>query len=173
MKDILDAVYLWSYKKLLTPWIMKYEILSSKHDYYVIPGISNNRYIKSYLYNRKKNVSINGFDFGLTEVKCRVPQGYALRPLLFFLYIHDLDEATKFCKVHHCADYTNLIYLDKFIKKLNKVVNFHLINMVYQLNARKILLNAKKVKLVIFKFKGKQFDGKIKLKLSRNSFFAN
>lgn len=54
MKDILDAVYLWSYKKLLTPWIMKYEILSSKHDYYVIPGISNNRYIKSYLYNRKK-----------------------------------------------------------------------------------------------------------------------
>ena len=110
---------------------MKYEILSSKHDYYVIPGISNNRYIKSYLYNRKKNVSINGFDFGLTEVKCRVLQGYALGPLLFFVYIHDLDEATKFCKVHQCADYTYLIYLDKFIKKLNKVVNFHLINLVY------------------------------------------
>ena len=113
---------------------------------------------------------MNGFDFGLTEVKCRVPQGYALGPLLFFVYIHDLDEATKFCKVHQCADYTYLIYLDKFIKKLNKVVNFHLINLVYQLNARKILLNIKKVKLVIFKFKGKEFDDKIKLKLSRNSF---
>ena len=24
MKDVLDAVYLWTYKKLLTQWIMKY-----------------------------------------------------------------------------------------------------------------------------------------------------
>ena len=81
--DILDVVYLWTYKR----------------DCYGIQGISNN-WFKSYLSNRKQFVSINGYDSELAEINCGVPQGSVLRLPLFLLYINDLDQAIKFCKVH-------------------------------------------------------------------------
>ena len=54
---------------------------------------------------------INGYDSGLAETKCVVFQGSVLGPLLFLLYINDLNQAIKFCKVHHFADDTNLFYI--------------------------------------------------------------
>ena len=92
-----------------------HEIMLSKLDYYGIRGISNN-WFKSYLSNRKQFVSI-GYDSGLAEINCGVPQDAVLGPLLFLLYINDLNQAIKFCKVHHFADDTNLLYLGKSIKK--------------------------------------------------------
>ena len=73
--------------------------------------------------------------------------------------------------MRHFADDANLLYLGKSIKKLNKLVNFDLKNLVYWLNVNKISLFIKKAELVIFKSKGKQFDGEIKLKLSRKTLF--
>ena len=147
-----------------------HQILLSKLDYYGIWGLSNN-WFKSYLSNRKHFVSLNGYDSELAKINCDVPQGYVLRPLLFLLYINDINQAIKFCKVHHFADDTNLLYLGKSIKKLNKLVNIDLKNLLYWLNANKISLNVKKTELVIFKSKQKQFDGEIKLKLSRKRLF--
>ena len=119
-----------------------HEILLSKLDYYGIRGISNN-WFKSYLSNCKKFVSINGYDSGLAETNCGVPQGFVLGPLLFLLYINDLNQAIKFCKAHHFAD-DNLLYLGKSIKKLNKLVNLDLKNLFYWLNPNNIPLNVKK-----------------------------
>ena len=134
-----------------------HQILLSKLDYYGVQGISNN-WFKSYLSNCKQFVSINGYDSELAEINCGVPQGSVLGPLLFLLYINDLNQAIKFCKVHHFADDTNLLYLGKSIKKLNKLVNIDLKNLLYWLNANKISLNVKKTELVIFKSKQKQFE---------------
>ena len=64
-----------------------------------------------------------------------------------------------------------MLYLGKSIKKLNKLVNFDLKNLVYWLNAKKISLNIKQTELIIFKSKRKQFDGEIKSKLSRKRLF--
>ena len=158
---------MWAYRKLLT---LDHKILLSNLDYYGIRGISNN-WFKSYLPNCKQFISINGYDSGLAEINCGVPQGSVLGPLLFLLYINDLNQAIKFCKVHHFADDTNLLYLGKSIKKLNKLVNIDLKNLLYWLNANKISLNVKKTELVIFKSKQKQFDGEIKLKLSCKRLF--
>ena len=94
-----------------------HQILLSKLDYYGIWGLSNN-WFKSYLSNRKHFVSLNGYDSELAEINCDVPQGYVLRPLLFLLYINDINQSIKFCKVHHFADDTNLLHLGRSIKKL-------------------------------------------------------
>ena len=66
-----------------------------------------------------------------------------------WLDVKDLNQAIKFCKVHHFADYTNLLCLGNSIKKLNKLVNADLKRLVNRLNANKISLNVKKTEIVI------------------------
>ena len=89
------------------------------------------------------------FDSGLVVIKCGVPQGSVLGPLLFLLYINDVNQAITFCQLHHFADDTNLLYLGKLIKKLNMLVNYDLKNVLYWLNANKISLNVKKLNWII------------------------
>ena len=113
----------------------------------------------------EKKVYINGYESGLAALNCGVPQGSVLGPLLFLLYINDLNQAIKFCKVHHFADDTNLLCLSNSIKKMNKLVNADLKHLVNWLNANKISLNVKKTEMVIFKSKQKKFEGDLKIKL--------
>ena len=96
--------------------------------------------------NCNQYVSINGYESSLADLNCGVPQGSAQGPLLFLLYINDLNQAIKFCKVRHFADDTNLLCLSNSIKKLNKLVNSDLKHLPNWLNANKISLNVKKLK---------------------------
>ena len=95
-----------------------HQILLAKLNHYGICGVSND-WFKSYLSDRNQYVSINGYESGLAAINCGVPQGSVLGPLLFLLYINDLNQATKFCKVHHFANDANLLCLSNSIKKLN------------------------------------------------------
>ena len=58
--------------------------------------------------NRNQYVYINGYESGLAALNCGIHQGSVLGPVLFLLYINDLNQAMKFYKVHHFADDTNL-----------------------------------------------------------------
>ena len=107
-----------------------HEILLSKLDYYGNRGIPNN-WFKFYLSNRKRFVSINGYDSGFAEINCGVPQGSVVGPLLFLLHINYLNQVKKNCKIHHFADDTNSLYLCKSINKFNKLVNIDLKNLLY------------------------------------------
>ena len=77
-------------------------------NHYRIGGVSND-WFKSCLSNHSQYVSINGYESGLASKNCGVPQGSVLGLLPFLLYINDLNQAIKFCKVHHFADDTNLL----------------------------------------------------------------
>ena len=51
----------------------------------------------------------------------------------------------KFCKVHHFADDTNLLYLGKSIEKINNLVNMDMKNLLFWVNPHKILFNVIKL----------------------------
>ena len=141
-----------------------HQILLAKLNHYGIHGVSND-WFKSYLSNRNQYVSIYGYESGVAAINCRVPQGSVLGSLLFILYINDLNQAKKFCKVHHFADDTNLLCLSNSIKKLNKLVNADLKHLLNWLNANKISLTVKKTEMVSFKSKQKKLEGDLKIKL--------
>ena len=75
-------------------------------------GISGNvlSWFKSYLYQRSQSVSINGHTSKKFEVKCGVPQGSCLGPLLFVLYASKLFTIIErhLPQVHAYADDTQL-----------------------------------------------------------------
>ena len=81
-----------------------------------------NEWFKSCLSNRKQYVSINGYDFNLANIKFGVPQGSVLGPLLFLIYINDLNQTLKFSKAHHFADDTNLIHFSRSVHRLNNML---------------------------------------------------
>ena len=56
----------------------------------------------------QSDAPINGFESGLAAINCDVAQRSVLGPLLFLLFINDLNQAIIFCKVHHFADDNNL-----------------------------------------------------------------
>ena len=74
-------------------------------------------------YPTENNVSINGHESSIASVLYGVAQGSVLGPLLFLIYINDLNQAIKFCEVQHFADDTNLLHFNKSVAKLNKLAN--------------------------------------------------
>ena len=151
---------------------MEHNISLAKLEHYGIRGIAN-EWFRSYLSNRKQYVSINGHESSLASVLCGVPQGSVLGPLLFLIYINGLNQAIKFCKVHHFADDTNLLRFNKSVAKLNKLVNQDIKSLIVWLNANKISLNMEKTELAIFKHQRKKLCTEIKIKLNRKRFYPS
>ena len=130
-----------------------HNILLGKLKHYGIRGVAYS-WFESYLKDRKQYVSINGYNSKHLSISLGVPQGSVLGPLLFLIYINDLNTAIKHCKVHHFADDTNLLHINYSIKKLNKVVNSDLKKkLINWLNASKISVKIGKIELKMFKSK--------------------
>ena len=147
-----------------------HQILLAKLNHYGIRGVPN-YWFKSYLSNHKQYVPITGYECGLAAINCGVPQGSVLGPLLFLLYINDLNQAIKFCRVHHFADDTNLLCFGNSIKKLSKLVNADLKHLLNWLNANKISLNVKKTEMIILRSKQKKLEGDLKIKLCEKRLY--
>ena len=94
---------------------------------------------------------IIGIKSNEVEIKHGAPQGSVLGPLLFLVFINDLNKAIKHSHTFHFADDTSLLCHDKLLRRLNRNVNKDLTNLVHWLRANKISMNASKPELVIFK----------------------
>ena len=143
-----------------------HSILISKLNHYGIRGEMND-WFKSYLTNRKQCVSILGFESSYKTIEYGVPQGSVLGPLLFLLYINDLNRSIKNSDTYHFADDTNLLNINDSFFSMQAKLNKDLKGLYRWLLANKISLNAAKTELVIFR-KPLQKIPPIKLKINGN-----
>jgi hypothetical protein len=79
------------------------------------------RWIKSYIENRSQCVVLSGYASHWKSISSGVPQGSHLGPLLFTLFINDIDKYIKNSKVLLYADDT------KIYKIINSIDDYHLL----------------------------------------------
>ena len=103
----------------------------------------------------------------LKAVSCGVPQGSILGPLLFLIYINDMNKAIKNCSVFHFADDTNLLACHKNEKTLQKILNKDLKTLVDWLCANRLSLNVGKTEFIVFRPPRKSLSNRIILTINR------
>ena len=106
-------------------------------------------------------------------MKHGVPQGSVLGPLLFLIYINDLNSAIKYCRVQHFADDTNLLISNKSPKVIQKYINLDLKNLCKWLRANKISLNTSKTELLVFKHPNKKINYEFKIKMNGKKLYPS
>ena len=143
---------------------LDHKILTHKLEYYGIKGKELN-WFKSYLSDRKQFVEIDSVRSDYQTITTGVPQGSVLGPLLFLIYMNDIDEASSALNSILFADDStfmstiNAVFPNRKIdarfeenmnKELEKIYNWLAVN--------KLSLNARKTKYMLFHTKGTKFD---------------
>ena len=109
-------------------------------------------WFQSYLENRAQIVQFGKSQSSEGKIKCGVPQGSVLGPLLFLIYINDLPNATDLFSSLF-ADDTLFHYASSDIKNLCKEANNELSKASVWFRANKLSLNVSKTKYIIFRNK--------------------
>ena len=79
--------------------------------------------------NRTLRCLVNGYLSGICSLKCGVPQGTTLGPLLFFIYINDLPNCLTSCQPRIYADDRLITYADVDVNSIQLNLNDDLGNL--------------------------------------------
>ena len=131
-----------------------HKILLDKLNYYGLRGIDN-QWFSSYFTNRTQTTEINSFISDKEVVSCGVPQGSVSGPLLFLLYVNDIQYCSRKLKFFLFAD---VLYSHENLKTLELIVNIELNNLFNWLTANKLTLNRKQSNFVIFRLYQKRLN---------------
>lgn len=124
-------------------------ILLSKLEFYGIKG-TELQLLQSYLTNRKQFTVVDENPSDLGSVITGVPQGSILGPLIFNIYINDINNASDLFEMITYADDTTLITSMNVMEKHPHKINKELENISTWLKINRLTVNTKKTKFMIF-----------------------
>ena len=116
---------------------------------YGIRGIAHDWFL-SYLSNRSQAVVYNNHESDFKAMKCGVPQGSILGPLLFLIYINDLPSVSNLFMPILFADDTNLFCTGKNLKDVVSQINIEIGKVYCWVKANKLSLNIDKTNFMLF-----------------------
>ena len=128
---------------------INHNILLYKLCHYGIRGIAL-EWFRDYLSNRKQFVNINGHESHSKLISCGVPQGSILGPLLFILYINDLQNSSQILSFIFFADDSNLFLSHRDPHTLIDTMNNELKLVQAWIHANKLSLNVDKTHYMLF-----------------------
>ena len=121
-------------------------------------------WFKSYLSQRKQFVDISGTRSPEGVISCGVPQGSILGPLMFLVYVNDMNSATS-CKLFLYADDSVLVTTGKDLTEIERTLSSELQNIQVWLEINKLSLHLGKTESIVFGSKQKLKRGaKIQVK---------
>ena len=127
--------------------------------------------IYSYLSNRYQAVYLNNTCSSFLPVSKGVPQGSVLGPFLFSVYVNDLPNVLKFCRVQMYADDVQLC-ISSSLSNVNMCVenlNSDLNNVFEWATCNRLCLNPNKSKCIII-FKNNKIDISLFPKIKMKNF---
>ena len=133
-------------------------ILLEKLKYYGVRGITN-KWIESFLTNRKIQVRLDNTDSEIFEIELASPQGGVLSPLLFEILINDLPNCLKYSKSILFADDTTIWNSGHAVKVTFAQLKHDFNNVLHWLRTNRLFINIGKSALLHFKgnYKCKSF----------------
>lgn len=136
---------------------INHNILIQKLSCYGIRGTALSL-IKSYLSRRFQSVCIGKYHSSLLPIKCGVPQGSLLGPLLFNIYINDITNLSSRTLFVLYADDTNMLISGTDLNEIIAKTNLLLQDLSLWSQANRLKLNPTKTKAVVFRPKNKNIS---------------
>ena len=137
-------------------------------EHYGIRGVAK-EWFENYLHNRKQIVKYNGVQSEEMTILSGIPQGSVLGPLLFILYINDIQHCSELISIVLFADDTNILYSHTCLKKLNEIIQNEMNEITDWLNANKLSINTEKTKFILFRSKNKKVNSSINISINNNN----
>ena len=128
-------------------------ILTDKLYHYGIRG-NINKWLISYLTNRKQFADLDGILSSTAPLLAGVPQGSILGPLLFLLYVNDLPASVEKMRPIMFADDTNLVINGPSLNDLKITAQNELEGLLDYFRANHLKLNVDKTKIICFHKRG-------------------
>ena len=101
----------------------------------------------------KKFCSLNGQHSKARDVTCGIPQGSCLGPLLFIIYLNDLEKCVKFSRASIHADDTSIKIAKDDVAKLVEDAHHELSNLSEWMRVNKLSPNPKKTEFMVIRLK--------------------
>ena len=134
----------------------------NKLNHYGIRG-TDNKWFYSYLEKRKQFVTIYSVSSDTRIIKCGVPQGSILGPLLFIWYVNDIMNVSQLVNLILFADDTNMFISDNDLTSLVVKANDELSKLSLWFRVNRLSLNVKKTNFILFRTKNKRMTEDVKI----------